>query len=104
MPALYMACMPCTAWTSHAAWDVAEQSALVEEGKGWVAEYGSDAGEEGRALSAVSEPMVEGDRQGGHPARFDPLLRSIAHDPRPATDLAQAQDAGLPWVQDWGAR
>ena len=38
MFALNMARMPCTASRSHAAWDVADQPALIEEGEGWVAE------------------------------------------------------------------
>ncbi len=99
-----MACMPCTATGSHAAWDVADKSALEEEREGGVAEDCGYIGEEGGTLGAVGEPMVEGDRQGRHPARFNPLVRSIAHHPGPASDLADAQDAGLLRVENRGTR
>src|SRR5215218_1362833 len=77
---------------------------LVEEGEGRVAEDCGDIGKEGRPLGAVGEPVVERDRQSRHPAWLNPLLRSLVHHPGSATDLAEAENAGLPWVQDRGTR
>src|SRR5215207_3689579 len=80
----------------------ADKSVLVEEGEGRVAEDRGDIGKECRPLGAVGEPVVERDRQSSHPARLNPLLRSLVHHPGSATDLAEAENAGLPWVQDRG--
>src|SRR5215207_10878590 len=82
----------------------ADKSVLVEEGEGRVAEDCGDIGKEGRPLGAVGEPVVERDRQSRHPAWLNPLLRSLVHHPGSATDLAEAENAGLPWVQDRGTR
>jgi hypothetical protein len=63
-------------------------------------EDGGHIGEEGGALGAIGEPMVERGRQRGHPAWFNPLLGSRSDYPGPACDLTDAENARLPGVQD----
>src|SRR5512132_953870 len=80
------------------------REALEQEREGGVVEDGGHVGEEGRALRAVGQSMVEGDRQRGHPARLDPLLGSLSNDPGSARNLADTENAGLPWIQNGRTR
>ena len=64
-----------------------------------VLEDACDIGEEDRALLAVDQAVVEGQREGGDPARDD----LVVHHPRLLADRAEGEDRGLARVDDRGA-
>ena len=74
-----------------------------EEGGARVMEQGTVVGEQLGAELAVDQPVVEGERELGDPARLDRLAAVRGgDDPRGPTHRAEGEDDRLPLVEDRG--